>query len=362
MAGSSGCGSSSRRRRRASPAPAIPASTLANTRQVERPDRQLQRRRPGSRLDAAADRGRAPTAATPRPRSSAKASIYSQDLDSNVQAIDLDTGEVLWTKKYERARATARTASSSPTATSSAPPPTEAFALDQKTGKEVWSTQLTAQRAAKASTWRPATTTASSTSRPCRSTADANLRRRRRRHPLGARRARPGRNSGTSTPCRRASGATRRSTPAAASGTRPPSTARASIYFGTGNPAPFPGTPQVPVGLEPARARTSTPTRWSSSTRRPARWTGTTSRPRTTSTTGTSRTRRSWSTPAARNWRSAPASRASSSPLDAKTGKPVWKRPVGNHNGHDDDGLLRDAGRILEDQDRARSSPARSAA
>ena len=25
--------------------------------------------------------------------------------------------------------------------------------------------------------------------------------------------------------------------------------------------------------------------------------------------------------------------------LDAKTGKPVWKRPVGTHNGHDDDGL-----------------------
>jgi glucose dehydrogenase len=26
--------------------------------------------------------------------------------------------------------------------------------------------------------------------------------------------------------------------------------------------------------------------------------------------------------------------------LDAKTGKPVWKRPVGTHNGHDEDGLL----------------------
>ena len=26
--------------------------------------------------------------------------------------------------------------------------------------------------------------------------------------------------------------------------------------------------------------------------------------------------------------------------LDAKTGKPVWKPPVGTHNGHDDDGLL----------------------
>jgi outer membrane protein assembly factor BamB len=26
--------------------------------------------------------------------------------------------------------------------------------------------------------------------------------------------------------------------------------------------------------------------------------------------------------------------------LDAKTGKPVWRRTVGKHNGHDDDGLL----------------------
>ena len=43
---------------------------------------------------------------------------------------------------------------------------------------------------------------------------------------------------------------------------------------------------------------------------------------------------------AARKWRSARASRASSSPSTRKTGKPVWKTPVGKHNGHDDDSLL----------------------
>ena len=67
--------------------------------------------------------------------------IYSQDLESNVQAIDMASGEVLWSKKYE-------SASHGPNglavegghvfgATAS-----EAFALDQKTGKEVWLTDL----------------------------------------------------------------------------------------------------------------------------------------------------------------------------------------------------------------------------
>ncbi len=70
-----------------------------------------------------------------------KGVIYSQDLASNVQALNLETGEVLWTATFEQ-----------PTvgpngvvvadghvfgATS-----TEAFALDQKSGQQVWSTQL----------------------------------------------------------------------------------------------------------------------------------------------------------------------------------------------------------------------------
>ena len=67
--------------------------------------------------------------------------IYSQDLESNVQAIDLESGEVLWTKKYEEI-------DQGPNgvvvqdgkvfgATNSA-----AFALDQKTGKQLWKTEI----------------------------------------------------------------------------------------------------------------------------------------------------------------------------------------------------------------------------
>jgi len=70
-----------------------------------------------------------------------KGVIYSQDLASNVQAIALESGEVQWEKSYEDpshgpnglvvadGRVYGATAS-------------EAFALDQETGKEVWSTPL----------------------------------------------------------------------------------------------------------------------------------------------------------------------------------------------------------------------------
>lgn len=67
--------------------------------------------------------------------------VYAQDLDSNVQAIDLQTGEVLWTKTYESpdqgpnglvvegGRVYGATA-------------TSAFALEEKTGNQLWSVEL----------------------------------------------------------------------------------------------------------------------------------------------------------------------------------------------------------------------------
>jgi outer membrane protein assembly factor BamB len=67
--------------------------------------------------------------------------IYSQDLESNVSAVDLESGDVLWDTKFESpshgpnglAVAEGRVYG----ATNSG-----AFALDQKTGKELWLTQL----------------------------------------------------------------------------------------------------------------------------------------------------------------------------------------------------------------------------
>ncbi len=71
--------------------------------------------------------------------------IFSQDLDSNVQAIDLKTGRILWTETYE-------SPDQGPNglvvaggevfgATQAA-----AFALDEKTGRQIWSVTLVRDR------------------------------------------------------------------------------------------------------------------------------------------------------------------------------------------------------------------------
>src|SRR5882724_1713148 len=70
-----------------------------------------------------------------------KGVMYSQDLASNVQAIDVETGEVLWSTPFEQP-------DHGPNGVVVAnglvfgATPIEAFALDQKTGKEVWSVEL----------------------------------------------------------------------------------------------------------------------------------------------------------------------------------------------------------------------------
>ncbi|MET0305524.1 MAG: PQQ-binding-like beta-propeller repeat protein [Solirubrobacterales bacterium] len=67
--------------------------------------------------------------------------VYSQDLESNVQAIDAGSGEVLWTKEYASPdhgpNGVAVQDGKVFGATSSA-----AFALDQETGKQLWSVTL----------------------------------------------------------------------------------------------------------------------------------------------------------------------------------------------------------------------------
>jgi len=70
-----------------------------------------------------------------------KGVIYSQDLASNVQALSLDSGEVLWTKNYSQPDEGPNGVVVAEGKVFGATP-TEAFALDQKTGKQLWSTTL----------------------------------------------------------------------------------------------------------------------------------------------------------------------------------------------------------------------------
>jgi hypothetical protein len=172
--------------------------------------------------------------------------VYSQDLESNVQALDLESGDVLWSRKIE-------SPSHGPNGLAVAEghvygtTNSGAFALDQRTGKELWSTPLGGPV-----DMQPAT----DDGRVYVSTVPENTS---AEYEAG----------GSSTPCRRGSGATRRSTRAAVSGTRPPSTPPA-----TSTPAPATrrrcrGRRTIP-GARAAQATTAMRTRWSSSIRRPA--------------------------------------------------------------------------------------------
>jgi glucose dehydrogenase len=71
-----------------------------------------------------------------------KGVMYSQDLVSNVQAIEVETGKVLWTASFEQPDHGPNGVVVENGLVYGATP-TEAFALDQETGQEVWSVKLT---------------------------------------------------------------------------------------------------------------------------------------------------------------------------------------------------------------------------
>src|SRR5690606_7822342 len=67
--------------------------------------------------------------------------IYSQDLASNVEAIDLKTGKTLWRTAYDLPSAGPNGLTVAAGRVYAATPDA-AFALDQRTGKELWSVTL----------------------------------------------------------------------------------------------------------------------------------------------------------------------------------------------------------------------------
>jgi outer membrane protein assembly factor BamB len=263
-----------------------------------------------------------------------KGVIYSQDLASNVEAISLKTGAVQWSQSYgepdqgpnglivQGGRVYGATAS-------------KAFALDQKTGEQIWSTPLVKSNSEgidMAPGYHDGLVYVSTV-------------------PLNANSEYPGGGAGVlwALDARTGKKVWHFNTvpedlwgdPKVNSGGglwyQPAFDRHGFMYFGVGNPAPFPGTPDSP---------------WGSSRPGPNLYTD--SLIKLDAKTG----KLQWyyqQTPhdiydwdfqdppvlADSGGRELAIGAGKSGvvvALDAQTGKPVWKRPVGTHNGHDNDG------------------------
>lgn len=261
--------------------------------------------------------------------------IYSQDLTSNVQAIDLASGEVLWTKRYEELDQGPNGVTVQEGkvfgATSSV-----AFALDQETGKELWSTPLVGANGEgidMAPGYREGIVYVSTV--PTNAAAE---------YPAGgvgilwALDAKTGKKLWHFNTAPNDLWGNKKVNGGGGLWYPPSFDEAGSMYFGTGNPSPFPGTPQFP---------------WGSSRPGPNLYTD--SMVKLDAKTG----KLQWyyqQTPhdifdwdfqnppilASAGGKELAIGSGKSGivvALDAKTGKPVWKTPVGEHNGHDEDGL-----------------------
>jgi outer membrane protein assembly factor BamB len=261
--------------------------------------------------------------------------VYSQDLESNVQAIDLESGEVLWTKRYEEIDQGPNGVTVQDGkvfgATSSA-----AFALDQETGKEVWSTPLIGNNGEgidMAPGYQDGLVYVSTV--PTNAAAE---------YPEGgvgilwALDAETGKKVWHFNTVPNSLWGNKKVNGGGGLWYAPSFDEAGSMYFGTGNPSPFPGTPQSP---------------WGSSRPGPNLYTN--SMVKLDAKTGklqwyyqqTPHDLFDWdfqnppilTSAGGRELAIGSGKSGVVVAIDVKTGKPVWKTPVGEHNGHDEDGL-----------------------
>jgi outer membrane protein assembly factor BamB len=265
-----------------------------------------------------------------------KGVIYSQDLSSNVQALNLESGEVLWSKSYElpdhgpNGLAVAEGLVFGAT-------PTEAFALDQETGKKVWSTKLT-RSAHEGIDMAPGyneglvyVSTVPTTVNEVYGGGAYGV--------LYALDGKTGKKVWEFDTVPDLTSGPNRQINAGGGLWYPPSfDAKGSMYIGVGNPAPLPGTPQLP---------------WGSSRPGPNLYAD--SMVKLDAKTGkmqwfyqlTPHNIYDWdfqNPPILINAGGKELAIGSGKSgivvaLDANTGKVVWKRPVGVHNGHDKDSI-----------------------
>lgn len=264
-----------------------------------------------------------------------KGVVYIQDLGSNVQAIDQATGEVLWTKSYEEATlgpngvtvADGRVYGATGTA---------AFALDQKTGKELWSVPL-ALKPQEGINIAPGY----DDGRVYVSTTPVNAGSLYQGGAVGTLWALDGKTgkklwSWDTVP--KSLWGDPKTNSGGGLWYTPAFDGKGFMYFGVGNPAPFPGTPQKPYGES-----------------RPGPNLYTNSIVKMNAKTGKMEWYFQLNPHDIYDWDlQGPAMLVNSKgkdlviapgkvgyvvAVDAKSGKLVWKRAVGTHNGHDQDGL-----------------------
>ncbi|MGV1048042.1 MAG: PQQ-binding-like beta-propeller repeat protein [Solirubrobacterales bacterium] len=264
-----------------------------------------------------------------------KGVIYSQDLESNVQAIDLESGEVLWTKRYEEldqgpngvvvqeGKVFGATASA-------------AFALDQETGKELWSVPLLrggGESIDMAPGYHEGLVYVSTV--PTLANAE---------YPGGgvgvlwALDAKTGRKAWHFNTVPDSLWGNRTINAGGGLWYPPSFDEKGSMYFGTGNPVPFPGAPGQPWGAS-----------------RPGPNLYTNSMVKLDAKTGELRWYYQQTPHDIFDWdfqnppilteiggREVAIGSGKSGmvvALDASSGRPLWKTAVGEHNGHDEDGL-----------------------
>jgi outer membrane protein assembly factor BamB len=258
--------------------------------------------------------------------------VYSQDQASNVQAIDLESGDVLWEKSYEApiegpngvVVANGRVYGATQA---------DAFGLDAKTGKELWSTTLLGDRSEQISMapgYRDGTVYVSTSPAPPFDGGEAGV--------LWALDGKTGKKKWSfetvpddlwgNPDINFGGGLTH--TPAFDD--------RGSMYFSVGIPGPIPGTKRYP---------------WGSSRPGPNLYTN--SVVKLDAETGRLRWFHQLTPHGLCNWTLGPPVLLKTgkrdlvivggrsgmvTALDRQSGRLVWRRPVGLHNGHDEDGLI----------------------
>jgi outer membrane protein assembly factor BamB len=260
--------------------------------------------------------------------------VYMQDLESTVQAIDLGSGDVIWTWRSE-------SADQGPNGVVVADgkvfgaTATEAFALDQKTGKELWSVALPEheEQIDMAPGYENGLVYVS--------TVPTNVN---SEYPGGgvgvlwALDAKSGKKVWSFDTVPKSLWGDKKVNGGGGLWYAPSFDGKGSMYFGTGNPSPYPGSPSKP---------------WGSSRPGPNLYTN--SIVKLDAKSGklqwyyqqTPHDIYDWdfqnppilTSDGGRELAIGSGKSGIVTAVDAKTGKPVWSTPVGKHNGHDKDGI-----------------------